>query len=37
VQRAALAGFHVAVETNGTQSASARIDWLTVSPKARAN
>ncbi len=27
-------GFEVAVETNGTQTAPAGIDWLTVSPKA---
>ena len=29
-------GFEVAVETNGTQPASAAIDWLCVSPKAGA-
>ncbi|MFT5175796.1 MAG: 7-carboxy-7-deazaguanine synthase [Gammaproteobacteria bacterium] len=28
--------FEIAVETNGTQSAPANIDWLCVSPKARA-
>lgn len=31
------AGFEVAVETNGTQVAPAGIDWLCVSPKARAH
>lgn len=30
------AGFEVAVETNGTLPAPAGVDWLTVSPKARA-
>ena len=30
-------GFAVAVETNGTQQPPAGIDWLCVSPKARAN
>jgi 7-carboxy-7-deazaguanine synthase (Cx14CxxC type) len=30
------AGFEVAVETNGTQEAPAGIDWICVSPKARA-
>jgi 7-carboxy-7-deazaguanine synthase len=30
------AGFEVAVETNGTQTAPAGIDWLCVSPKADA-
>ncbi|MEO6446727.1 MAG: 7-carboxy-7-deazaguanine synthase [Gemmatimonadaceae bacterium] len=30
-------GFEVAVETNGTQVAPAGIDWLCVSPKARAH
>jgi 7-carboxy-7-deazaguanine synthase len=30
------AGFEVAVETNGTQHTVPGIDWLTVSPKARA-
>lgn len=29
-------GFEVAVETNGTVAASARIDWICVSPKAGA-
>jgi organic radical activating enzyme len=29
-------GFTIAVETNGTQPVPAGIDWLTVSPKARA-
>src|ERR1039457_1091261 len=29
------AGFEIAVETNGTQVASAGIDWICVSPKAR--
>jgi 7-carboxy-7-deazaguanine synthase len=29
-------GFEIAVETNGTQNAPANIDWLCVSPKARA-
>jgi organic radical activating enzyme len=29
-------GFEVAVETNGTQTPPAGIDWLTVSPKAGA-
>jgi 7-carboxy-7-deazaguanine synthase len=29
-------GFEVAVETNGTQPAPARIDWICVSPKSRA-
>jgi 7-carboxy-7-deazaguanine synthase len=31
------AGFEVAVETNGTRPAPRGIDWLTVSPKARAD
>jgi 7-carboxy-7-deazaguanine synthase (Cx14CxxC type) len=30
------AGFEVAVETNGTQAAPAGLDWVCVSPKARA-
>ena len=30
------AGFRVAIETNGTQSAPAGIDWICVSPKAGA-
>ncbi|HEY9229876.1 MAG TPA: 7-carboxy-7-deazaguanine synthase [Gemmatimonadaceae bacterium] len=30
-------GFEVAVETNGTQEPPAGIDWICVSPKARAN
>ena len=30
------AGFEVAVETNGTQPAPPNIDWICVSPKARA-
>jgi 7-carboxy-7-deazaguanine synthase len=30
------AGFEVAVETNGTQSAPAGLDWICVSPKAGA-
>jgi 7-carboxy-7-deazaguanine synthase len=30
------AGFEVAVETNGTQPAPAGLDWVCVSPKARA-
>ncbi|MCU0649309.1 MAG: 7-carboxy-7-deazaguanine synthase [Gemmatimonadaceae bacterium] len=30
------AGFEIAVETNGTQPAPARIDWVCVSPKATA-
>jgi len=30
------AGFHVAIETNGTQPAPQGIDWICVSPKARA-
>ena len=30
------AGFHVAVETNGTQAAPAGIDWVCMSPKAGA-
>ena len=30
-------GFEVAVETNGTQMPPAGIDWICVSPKARAN
>lgn len=30
------AGFEIAVETNGTQPAPAGIDWICVSPKARA-
>jgi 7-carboxy-7-deazaguanine synthase len=29
------AGFEVAVETNGTQSAPAGLDWICVSPKAK--
>jgi organic radical activating enzyme len=29
-------GFEVAIETNGTQSAPDRIDWICVSPKAGA-
>ncbi len=29
-------GFEVAVETNGTQEAPLRLDWICVSPKARA-
>lgn len=32
-----IAGFEVAVETNGTREAPAAIDWLTVSPKAGAD
>jgi 7-carboxy-7-deazaguanine synthase (Cx14CxxC type) len=32
-----VAGFEVAVETNGTRSALPAIDWLTVSPKAGAD
>ena len=31
-----VAGFEVAVETNGTRRAPAAIDWITVSPKAGA-
>jgi 7-carboxy-7-deazaguanine synthase len=31
-----MAGFEVAVETNGTRPAPAAIDWVTVSPKAGA-
>jgi 7-carboxy-7-deazaguanine synthase (Cx14CxxC type) len=31
-----VAGFEVAVETNGTRPAPAAIDWITVSPKAGA-
>lgn len=31
------AGFSVAVETNGTKIPPRGVDWLTVSPKARAN
>ncbi len=30
------AGFEVAIETNGTLAASNKIDWICVSPKARA-
>ncbi|MBY0428662.1 MAG: 7-carboxy-7-deazaguanine synthase QueE [Alphaproteobacteria bacterium] len=30
------AGFEIAVETNGTLSAPAEIDWICVSPKAKA-
>ena len=30
------AGFAIAVETNGTQPATAGLDWVTVSPKAEA-
>ena len=30
------AGFEVAIETNGTLPASSKIDWICVSPKARA-
>ena len=30
-------GFRVAVETNGTQDAPAGLDWICVSPKARAS
>ena len=30
-------GFQIAVETNGTQQPPAGIDWICVSPKARAN
>lgn len=30
------AGFEIAIETNGTQHAPAGIDWICVSPKARA-
>jgi 7-carboxy-7-deazaguanine synthase (Cx14CxxC type) len=30
-------GFEVAIETNGTQEAPPGIDWVCVSPKARAN
>ena len=30
------AGFAIAVETNGTQQALPRLDWVTVSPKAEA-
>ena len=29
-------GFEIAVETNGTRSAPAGLDWITVSPKAGA-
>ncbi|MGW6445566.1 7-carboxy-7-deazaguanine synthase [Lentzea sp. NPDC055074] len=31
------AGFEIAVETNGTQTAPAGLDWVCVSPKAGAN
>jgi 7-carboxy-7-deazaguanine synthase len=36
-RRGAGAGFVVALETNGTIAAPAKIDWLTVSPKARSD